>query len=208
MFGFRQPSRTRSEDARALRPYYEYYVCRSSTNFEGHSKTCDSWGVRKETVELKVLDLLKSIAADPSRLDALAPPLETPDSLIEQEHDALLGEMSAYERRMRRWHEALEQAPDLQEMALTRLRELAEAQRQVSERLGRLEKTMKSIGLPVGRQAALAVLSSFAQSMQYMTPEQLRETVRVFVKRVTVNTLETKIRRNREKSVEVELYPL
>ena len=93
-------------------------------------------------------------------------------------------------------------------MALTRLRELAEAQRQVSKRLGRLERTMKSVGPPVGRQAALAVLSSFAQSMQYMTAEQLRETVRVFVKRVTITSLETKIRRNREKSVEVELYPL
>jgi len=128
--------------------------------------------------------------------------------LMQQERDALLAELSTYEKRMRRWHEALEQAPDLQEMALTRLRELADAQRQVAERLGRLEKTMKSIGPPVGRQAALAVLSSFAQSMHYMTPEQLRETVRVFVKRVTVNYLDTWARGNRHKSVEVELYPL
>ncbi len=187
MYGFRQPNRARGEGARAARPYYEYYICRNSTNFQGRAATCNNWGIRRETAELKVLRTLKAMTVDPDLLDRLAPKrVESPAAALQEQRARLLHELETHEKRMRRWHEAPEKAPDLQEMALTRLRDLAGAQRATSQQLRELDQPTSSTVPAVTREQALNMLRSLARSLDYMDHDRLRETIRTFVRRVTV----------------------
>jgi len=209
MYGFRQPNRARNAEAREARPYYEYYVCRNSTNFQGKSATCDNWGIRRETAELKVVETLKAVTVDPDLLDRLAPKrVESPAAALQEERARLLHELETYENRMRRWHEALEKAPDLQEMALTRLRELAEAQRVTTQRLQDLDQAIGTVAPAITREQALDMLRSVAPSLEYLDHDRLRETIRTFVRRVTIRREGYTAGGTAIKNVDVEFYPV
>ncbi|MGE5589945.1 MAG: recombinase family protein, partial [Bacillota bacterium] len=177
---------------------YEYYVCKNASTLQGRSKTCTNWGVAKHRAETAVLDLLRRVALDPATLAEMAPASDDSKDL-EAERRQVQASLGRIEQRRKRLLEAMETAPDLEGDLLQRLRELGDEQAWLTLRVAEIERELRSRGAPVSREEMADVLAHLGQAIDLASRDQLRELVRIFVRKVTVN---------KEKDVHVELYPL
>jgi site-specific DNA recombinase len=150
MFGYRQPNR--SPETRHIRPYYEYYCCRGNSCFQGRSKTCDNWGVKREQADEAALNALRGLALE--GVDGRSTPSPPEDPVINdlsrrrQQIQASLGQA---EKRQRNLFRAIEEAPDLDEAVLQRVRELAEEQKQLTLELAGVERALRNGGHVLSR---------------------------------------------------------
>jgi len=210
MFGYRQPNR--SPEARHIRPYYEYYCCRSNSGFQGRNWTCDNWGVKREHAEEVVLGALRGLAVEgiPGRAAPSLPedPFTADLSRRRQELQASLGQA---ERRQRNLFRAIEEAPDLDAAVLSRVRELAEEQKRLALELAVVEKALRNGGPGLSRPEVERLLQDVPRILDAAGHDQIRELLRTFVRRVVVTPVERPSKGHSRlfpKEVTVEFYPL
>lgn len=175
--------------------FYRFYVCGRSTLHLGRQKTCTNWGINADRVESEVLAVLRQLAADPEIAAASLPDQEPQDE--QQPLQRLRADLSALRRRQQNLLATIERAPDLEETILDRFRELADEQRRLQQEIaaeeGRLPRS------PASREDLAALLRHVGTVLDHANPDQVREMVRVFVRRIVVMP---------DKQVKIELYPL
>ena len=191
-------------------PYREYYVCSHGSYAHGSVATCGNWGISRDRAESEVLGALRRLA-----VSGLPSVVEDPaiDGL-QQRRKQTAAALDGLERRRRKLFRALEEAPDLQEDLLCRMRELAEEQRRLSADLAAVERELRSGGASVSPEEVAALLQDIPRLLGAADPDQLRETIRTFVRRAVVHP-RGHVRGGRRcdpkqapKAVTVEFYPL
>ncbi|WPD20279.1 recombinase family protein [Thermaerobacter composti] len=207
MWGFSQSNkpRGRKQPKRTTRTgRYAYYVCKQGGTMEGRLRTCRNWGIRKERVEAEVLNRIRQLALAPQEVAAALPTKVEPEDEDQRRLRQLRAELAALRRRQQNLITTIERAPDLEDALLDRLRELADEQRRLQQEIDRLEARAQSQRPPVSREELASLLAHVDEVLDHADPDELRELVRLFVRRVIVMPRQG----NAPKEIKVELYPL
>lgn len=176
--------------------FYRFYICASSTLQLGRQKTCSNWGIKAERVEAEVLAVLRRLAAGETEVAAAFSPGDDRGE-DQMQLQRLRAELAALRRRQQNLIAAIERAPDLEDTLVDRLRELADEQRRLQREIAEFEARR---GRPaVSEEDVAALLGHVNAVIEQAQPDELRELVRLFVRRVVVMP---------DKSVRIELYPL
>lgn len=176
--------------------FYRFYICGASTLQLGRQKACSNWGIKAERVEAEVLAVLRRLAAGETELTmAVAADQETDGDQAQLQR--LRAELATLRRRQQNLIAAIERAPELEDTLVDRLRELADEQRRVQRQIAELEAGQARPA--ISRDDMAAMLAHVGTVLEHAQPDELRELVRLFVRRVTVMP---------DKQVRVELYPL
>lgn len=202
MYGFRQPNPSSTKD---VRPYLEYYVCSNSTAGRGKMKTCTNWGVKREVAEGAALDAIRDLALS-TNLDSAS--LPQPDLELQGRRRSIMSSLTQLERSQRKWFDAFEQSPDLEDVALDRIRVLGERQRELTKELAETEKKIRLAGSPLDKDEVESYLRDVGAVINHADPDQLREIIRSLVKKVIVTPTQERVRGNFVKRINVEFYPL
>jgi len=193
--GRRRPkTTTRTRDTR-----YAYYVCKQSGLHEGRLKKCSNWGIRKERVEGEVLARIRQLALAPHEVAAALPPEAEPEDEDQRRLRQLRAELAAVRRRQQNLIATIERAPDLEDALLDRLRELADEQRRLQQEIDRLDAGAQNRRHTLSREDLASLLAHVSEVIDNANPDELRELVRLFVRRVIVMP---------SKEIQVELYPI
>jgi site-specific DNA recombinase len=177
MYGRREPPR------RPEGRWREYYVCSHSSCVQGRAGRCGNWGIDRERAESEVVAALRRLA-----LTGLPPARENPAlDELQQRRRQMAAALDGVERRRRNLFRALEEAPDLEEDVLGRLRELSDEQRRLTTDLAAIEREIRSGGASVSPEEVAALLQDIPRILEAADPDQLRELVRIFVRRVIVH---------------------
>lgn len=208
MYGYRQPNRY--EATAAARPFREYYVCKNSSQMKGASRSCDNWGVDRGYVESQVLDALRRFALDGLEESAAAVLDPGGDELRQRKRD-ITAALAGLERRQRNLYRVLEEAPDLDQSVLARVRALSEEQKRLAEQLASVDRELRAGGSGLSREETAALLADVPRLLDEADPDRLRELVRTFVRRVVVHPRDSTGRvdpKSNPKQITVEFWPL
>lgn len=175
--------------------FYRFYVCQGSTILHGRQKSCTNWGINADRVEAEVLAVLRRLSADPETAATSLPDPEPQDE--QQPLQRLRADLSALRRRQQKLIATIERAPDLEETILDRLRELADEQRRLQQEIAAEEG--RAPRSPASREDLAALLAHVGTVLDHADPDQVREMVRVFVRRIAISP---------DKQIKIELYPL
>lgn len=177
MYGRREPRRGHEG------LYREYYICGGGSHFGGRAAACGNWGVDREHAEREALAALSQLAAT-----GLPPAREDPAlDEMQQRRKQAAAALDGLERRRRKLFRVLEEAPDLEEDLLARVRELSEEQRGLAADLAAAERDLRLGGASVSPEEVAALLRDIPQILEAADPDQVRELLRVFVRRVIVH---------------------
>lgn len=189
--------------------YREYYVCNRSSTTQGTAATCGNWGITRDRAEGEVLAALERLTVTGLPVAPQHPALDE----LQQRRKQTAAALDGIARRRRNLFRALEEAPDIEEELLTRVRELSEEERRLATDLAAVEREIRSGGASVSPEELSALLADIPKILEAAEPDQLRELVRTFVRRVVVHPRGHKVRGTRTdpkkspKEVTVELYP-
>lgn len=204
MYGRREPARKLGGS------YREYYVCSRSSTVRGTAATCGNWGISRDRAEQEVLAALRRLAVTGLPASPESPGIDE----LQQRRKQIASALDGLERRRRNLFRALEEAPDLEDELLARLRELSEEQRRLTTDLAAIERELRSGGASVSPEEVAALLADVPRILDAADPDQVREIIRTFVRRVIVHPRGHKIRGKRTdpkkhpKRVTVEFHPL
>lgn len=176
---------------------YGYYVCKNGTTHQGKAKTCNNWGISRDTVEAAVLVRLRQLAVAAKEPELPAIPAEATSA--EKERQLVQAQLGQIQVRQRRLMDTLEQAPDLEPTLLSRIRDLADEQRRLAIRLAEVERKIKAAGAPLDREALRDLAANLDQTLEHGTRDELREIVRLLVRRVVVHV---------DKQLEIDVFPV
>lgn len=154
---------------------------------------------RKERVEDEVLARIRQLALAPQEVAAALPQEAEPEDEDQRRLRQLRAELTALRRRQQNLIATIERAPDLEDALLDRLRELADEQRRLQQEIDRLEARAQNRRPPMSREDLASLLTHVGEVLDHANPNELRELVRLFVRRVVVMP---------SKEIRVELYPL
>jgi site-specific DNA recombinase len=177
MYGRREPGRG------GKRPYREYYVCGHGSSGMGVAAPCGNWGIDRERAENEALGALRQLAVT-------GLPAVVEDSALDElqrRRGQVVSALDGLERRRRKLFRALEEAPDLEDELLSRMRELSDEQRRLSADLAAVERELRSGGASVSPEEVAALLRDIPRVLDAADPDQVREILRVFVRRVIVH---------------------
>lgn len=203
MYGYRQPNRA-SAEARQCRPFYEYYICQNSTQARGRAKTCINWGMNKQRVEEAVLVAIETYARTADELAAayVGADKPTPDPSgndRQREQASLESQLRAVGKKRAKWFRAFEGDESMEDVALERLRELADEERKLKQRLEKLEQEQPTRPPDLDRASILRMARDVRILFSEAGPDDQRQLCRLFVREVRVF---------KDKQVEVDLFNL
>jgi site-specific DNA recombinase len=204
MTGHRQKNRFRTATER---PFYEYYICKNYFQNLGTYRQCNAGMVARHTVEGRVLDVIREIAAKGiSHIEAARPVINraSPESAnnVRQMKAAL-----ARLERARQKHITAFESGQAVDLALARnIADLTMTIEDLKKRISRLalqDSPSVAENLSISRH-----LADLPGIMRDADENQLREIVQTFVKRVIVTPTKEHRRGNRIKRIDIELFPL